>query len=135
MSIVRRFAGLACLQVCASTVTPMTGVASAAVAPLAYWSTARAERAVVAVNPQVFPASSSSRSTLTVSASCTGLGRYRRTERGVRRYHLFLCSLVVAYDGNGGLLVRLPASRWCAYTHQGIDEIVRYGRGWVPGCG
>jgi hypothetical protein len=60
-----------------------------------------------------------------VAASCKGVGRFDTTARGVRLYHLFDCSLDVAYEGNGGMLVRLPASRWCAYTHHGIDEIVR----------
>jgi hypothetical protein len=95
----------------------------------------RAERSLVAVNPQVFAARDPlALSTLVVSASCKGVGQRFETPARVRLYHLFDCSLLVNDTGNG-LLVRVGAMRWCAYTHHGIDEIVRWGGGWVNGCG
>jgi len=121
-----------------AAVSLTTGTAVAAVplvpTPLAYWSTGRAERSLIAVNPQPF-ATTHDPSSLAVAATCKGVGRSHTTPHGVRQYHLFDCRLTVAYDGNGGMLVRFPATRWCAYTHHGIDEIVEYGHGGVPGCG
>jgi len=122
-----------------SAVALTSATAVAAVPPvaarLAYWSTPRAERSLVSIQPQTLSVNPAHPSSVVVSGSCKGVGRFRQAPHGVRLYHVFDCSLVVAYDGNGGLLVHVAPSRWCAYTHGGFDEIVRYGGGWVPGCG
>jgi hypothetical protein len=113
----------------------VTEICGAAVAADTYWGVRRAERSLIVVNPQVFTAKEpSAPRTLVVSAVCKGVGPRLKTVAGDPLYHVFDCSLTVDYDGNS-LLVHLPPTRWCAYTHHGIDEIVRYGGGWVAGCG
>src|SRR5215471_13488184 len=125
------------VAVSAVALTTATAAAAVPLIPVrvTYWSTHRAERSLISTQPQTLSVNPMHPSTLLVTGSCKGVGRFQRSQRGLRLYHLFDCSLVVAYDGNGGMLVHLPPSRWCAYTHHRVDEIVRYGNDRVAGCG